>query len=622
VAEASAGIRADGGAALSFPELKGIELWDIGKGKLYDLKMELSDPGRGGGAAPDASSVEPLDALSMRIGFRQATFEPDGFVINGRKLRLRGLNRHQSWPYVGYAMGPGPQAADASILSKELGLDIVRTSHYPQSRHFLDACDELGLLVFTELPGWQHIGPEAWKLRALEDLESLITRDRNHPSVVLWGVRINESKDDDEFYSRTALLAARLDPTRQTGGVRYIKKSRLLEDVYTFNDFTHEGKARILAPVRSVTGLRQGVPFLVTEHNGHMYPTKSFDQEERRAEHARRHARILDLSRGREEGCGAIGWCAFDYNTHKDFGSGDRICYHGVSDMFRIPKWAAFAYSSQKDPERSVVLEPASLLAKGERSAARIIPFEVWTNCDAVDLYRAGSKVGRFYPDRKAYPHLPHPPVIIDDLIGERFEAEGWSEKDRKIFLRLASRAMSLGADNLGLADKLAFALLMARKRIGFAEIEALVTRYGMAWGSSDDELSFAGILDEKEVVRKTFRSDSSATALRVVPDSDRIGFEPGGEWNAVRVLVEAVDEIGNRVPYCFQPIRIEVSGPGRVLGPSCFSLISGAAAFWIATVGEPGEIRVVASAPGLAIPGRGSSFEAVAILRAEVLDA
>jgi len=519
-------------------------------------------------------------------------------------------------------MGPGPQARDAAILAREMGLDIVRTSHYPQSRHFLDACDSLGLLVFTELPGWQHIGPEAWKLRALEDLESLILRDRNHPSVVLWGVRINESKDDNEFYARTAALAARLDPTRQTGGVRYIRKSRLLEDVYTFNDFTHEGGPEILAPIREVTGLKKPAPFLVTEHSGHMFPTKIFDQEERRAEQARRHARILDLALGREEGSGAIGWCAFDYNTHKDFGSGDRICYHGVSDMFRIPKWAAFAYASQKEPERGIVLEPASLLAKGERSAARIIPFEVWTNCDAVDLYRAGSRVGRFYPDRKTYPHLPHPPVIIDDLIGERFSAEGWAEKDAKTFLRLASKAMSLGAGNLGLRDKLAFALLMGRRGIGFAQVEALVTRYGMAWGSSDDELSFVGILDGREAARRSFRSDASAAALRLVPEAGRIGFEPGGEWNAVRVLVEAVDALGNRVPYCFQPISVEISGPGRILGPVCFSLVSGASAFWIATLGEPGEITMVARAPGLDMPGLGASFRAETSVRAELVDA
>ena len=76
------------------------------------------------------------------------------FFLNGVKCKLIGLNRHQSWPYVGYAMPERIQRRDAQLLRRELGCNVVRTSHYPQSRHFLDACDELGLLVMEEIPGW------------------------------------------------------------------------------------------------------------------------------------------------------------------------------------------------------------------------------------------------------------------------------------------------------------------------------------------------------------------------------------------------------------------------------------------------------------------------------------
>lgn len=161
--------------------------------------------------------------------------------MNGRKIKLLGLNRHQSYPYVGYAMPKRAQRRDADVLKEELGLNMVRTSHYPQSRHFLDRCDEIGLLVFEEIPGWQHIGGEAWKEQAVRDVEDMIIRDRNHPSIVIWGVRINESQDDHDLYTRTNELARKLDPTRATGGVRYIVGSELLEDVYTINDFVHDG---------------------------------------------------------------------------------------------------------------------------------------------------------------------------------------------------------------------------------------------------------------------------------------------------------------------------------------------------------------------------------------------
>ncbi|MCE1206572.1 MAG: glycoside hydrolase family 2 protein, partial [Spirochaetia bacterium] len=163
--------------SLAFPEISPVILWDIGHPELYDLEVSLIRDG------------ESIDTSWHRIGFRKAEFTPEGFFLNGKRLFLRGLNRHQSWPYAGYAMGPGPQREDARILKEEFGATIVRTSHYPQSPHFLDECDRLGLLVFAELPGWQHVGQADWKEHALADLETMIIRDRNHPSIILWGVR-------------------------------------------------------------------------------------------------------------------------------------------------------------------------------------------------------------------------------------------------------------------------------------------------------------------------------------------------------------------------------------------------------------------------------------------------
>jgi len=574
----------DASVPVEFSTLGDIALWDIGSPVLYDLDVLLESKGK------------IIDSVSERIGFRDARFTPEGFYLNGRKVFLRGLNRHQSWPYAGYAMGPGAQKRDAEILKRELGAVIVRTSHYPQSRHFLDACDELGLLVFTELPGWQHVGDEAWKKNALSDLEALILRDRNHPSIILWGVRINESRDDATFYENTNALARKLDPDRQRGGVRCIKKSEFLEDVYTYNDFTNDGRKAVVAQPRAVTGLKKAVPYFITEHNGHMFPTKRFDQEERLVEHARRHATVLDAAMGDSEISGAIGWCAFDYNTHKDFGSGDRICYHGVSDMFRISKYAAALYASQADPKERIVLQPASLFSKGERSAARMLPVDVYTNCDAVDLYRAGEKVGRFYPDRKTYPHLEHPPVLIDDFIGDRIDREGFFPRDKKDFLSLAGKAMAKGADNFGLAEKFSFGLLMLRRRMKFRDAEALVMKYGFAWGNSDDAVELVGIFDGKEVVRKTFGADARAEKLELKADSRRLAVKPGDEWDTVRIVARVLDQYGNTCPFILEPLHIEVSGVGRLIGPDDVSFIGGATAFWVASVGAAGDVDVKVS--------------------------
>jgi len=566
---------------LEFPALDGILLWDVDSPELYDLEVVLEEGGR------------EADRVSERLGFRDARFRPEGFFLNGRRIFLRGLNRHQSWPYVGYAMGPGAQRRDAEILKRELGVVIVRTSHYPQSRHFLDACDELGLLVFTELPGWQHIGDAAWKDRALADLGDLILRDRHHPSIVLWGVRINESPDDDDFYVRTNALAAKLDSDRQRGGVRNFKRSKLLEDVYTFNDFTHDGGKAAIAPPGPVKGKAKEAPYLITEHNGHMFPTKRHDQEQRLAEQARRHARVLDAAMGDSMIAGAIGWCAFDYATHKDFGSGDGICYHGVSDMFRIPKYAAALYASQMDPRTRIVLEPASVFAKGERDAAGTLPIEVHTNCDAIDLYRAGEKVGRFLPDKETYPHLEHPPVVIDDLIGDRIDKEGFTQGDKEIFLSLAAMAMAQGGAKLSFSDKLRFLSLSLRRHMSFKDAEALVMKYGLAWGRPGDTFEIVGILGGKEVARKTFSAGAGAARLELAADNPALAIVPGDEWDAVRVTTRLLDQHGNVCHFAFEPLRIEVSGHGRLIGPSEISLIGGATAFWVASLGTVGEIGV-----------------------------
>ncbi len=389
----------------TFPDLADIELWDIDNPALYALSLKLE-------------TEHGDDVLTQRFGFRTARFTPEGFLLNGRPLKLRGLNRHQAFPHTGYAMGRRAQEKDADILKHELACNVVRTSHYPQSKWFIERCDEIGLLVFEEIPGWQHIGGEAWRKESIENVRRMIERDWNHPSIIIWGVRINESQDNHAFYAETNRLARELDPTRQTGGVRFITNSELLEDVYTMNDFIlgneelpGNNRGRVVLRDRvETTGISRPIPYMITEYNGHMYPTKRFDQEQRQAEHVTRHLLILNAVAADRDISGSTGWCMFDYNTHKDFGAGDRICYHGVLDMYRIPKLAAYAYASQGDPKDRAVLQPVTFWARGERNIGGVLPLIVLTNCDYVEVKFGEWPAKRIYPDKENYPHLPHPP--------------------------------------------------------------------------------------------------------------------------------------------------------------------------------------------------------------------
>ncbi len=386
---------------LILSNLGSLELWGLEHPKLYTVTARLIYNGA------------PIDAYSTRIGLREARFTPQGFMLNGNHIKLRGLNRHQTFPYVGGAMPARVQRRDAFILKRDLKINLVRTSHYPQSPHFLDACDEAGLLVFEEIPGWQHIGDQAWKDLAVRNVEQMVRRDWNHPSIVLWGVRINESLDDHDFYTRTNAVAHKLDDSRQTGGVRYLYDSELLEDVMTMNDFGF--------PLRPPNHPL----YLNTEFIGHTFPTKRNDNVDRVMEHAQRHARVHNQLASDNQYAGGIGWCAFDYNTHANFGSGDKICYHGVTDIFRILKPAGQFYRSQCDPKDEIVLEACFNWSQGDQSEGGGIRHAVVaSNCDHLKFYVKGDLKAEAEPDRENYGHLPHPPFVID-LTGEHLEDWG-----------------------------------------------------------------------------------------------------------------------------------------------------------------------------------------------------
>lgn len=493
--------------------------WSPEDPALYDVVVELWQSGK------------RIDRISTRFGLRFCAFRPDGFYLNEKKIKLLGLNRHQSFPYVGGAMPARVQRRDADIL-KSLGMNLVRTSHYPQSRHFLDRCDEIGLMVFEEIPGWQHIGDQDWQDVSVCNVEEMIERDYNHPSIILWGVRINESQDNHAFYVRTNAAAHRLDTTRQTGGVRCITHSELLEDVYTFNEFIHDGGELVFRPRDAITGLEHPVPLLVTESNGHMFPTKRFDTESRLLEHAMRHLRVMNEALGRDDIAGEISWCAFDYNTHSGFGSGDKICYHGVSDMFRIPKYAGLALMSQRPAAQGIVLAPLSVISRGEKNGGGMFPFHIATNCDFVRVYKNGALLGDFYPNRALFPNLPHPPV------------------------------------------------------------EVMLNNQADEWGQAENNLRIEGYIGNEMVdVREVGETKSFA---RLAVEADDKELQVGGDtYDATRIIVRAIDTMGNLCPFYACGIGIQTNGFVQVIGPKNVALIGGCIAFWVRTCGQTGIARI-----------------------------
>ena len=549
-----------------------INVWDVEHPYLYTLRTELY---RGS---------ECLDSVETRIGFREAVFRKDGFYLNGKKLKLRGLNRHQSYPYVGYAMPESMQKYDADILKKELKLNAVRTSHYPQSHHFLNRCDELGLLVFTEIPGWQHIGDQEWQDQAVQNTEDMVVQYRNHPSIILWGVRINESEDNDDLYRRTNETAHRLDPMRQTSGVRYLQKSSLLEDVYAFNDFSHEGNNPGCRKKKDVTpDTSKG--YLISEYNGHMFPTKPFDCEKHRVEHLLRHAKVVDAYYGEEEIAGGFGWCMFDYNTHKDFGSGDRVCYHGVLDMFRNPKLAAALYASQGQQD---VLEITSSMDIGEYPAGLIRNVYAVTNADSVRLYKNDRFVKEFKATDSPYTHLPHGPIAIDDFIGELLQnGENFSPGKTKDVKKVLQSVSQNGLNHLPLGTLLLAAKCLVLRGMKISDAVELYNKYIGNWGGTATEYRFEAIRDGR-VVKTVRKRPVNLPSLQV--DCSHTLLKEKNTYDVAAIRLRAVSEEGDTLSFCNEPLTLSVKGPISIIGPETISLQGGMGGTYVRTGGEAGE--------------------------------
>ncbi len=544
--------------------LDDIKLWDLDHPYLYTMTVSYING-------------KDTDQMEIPFGIRKAIFKNDGFYLNDQKIKLRGLNRHQSFPYVGYAMPKHAQEEDADILKHELGVNIVRTSHYPQSVHFLKRCDEIGLLVFEEIPGWQHIGKELWKEISFQHVQEMIERDRNHPSIVLWGVRINESPDDHQFYLKTNDIAHTLDPSRQTAGVRNIAFSDFLEDVYTYNDFSHTGQNIGLSDTKKIT---QDVPYLVTEYNGHMFPTKRYDDESKRIEHTRRHLNVLDAMMKKDNGIsGCIGWCMSDYNTHQEFGSGDKICYHGVLDMFRIPKMAAHAYQAEglKKPFMAV----SSTMNIGEYPGGNLPNALVFTNLDEIKLYKNDTFIKSFYPNHKDYKNLIHPPVWIDDLIGDTMmQQEHMEKKDAEMTKRIL-KSITTHGNRLSLKHKLQTLYLLKKYKMTFDEGVKMFFRYISGWGSQGMSYRFDGY-QEGKLVQSIVKTNTEYTDFNIQTDDHTLQIQE--TYDVKRYVIRKVNQVGELLPYASDVITISTEGSIEVIGPQHLALQGGAIGFWVKT--------------------------------------
>ena len=561
--------------------LNSVHPWSIEHPTLYTLTVRLIRPGTSG--LPD----RVLDEKSCRFGFRTLQFVAGGLYLNGQRVELRGLNRRQSYAYQGYAMPDSIQRLDAQLLKKQLGCNAVRLTT-PPSPAFLDACDELGLLVFVEIPGWQHVGDDIWKAQALQNCREMVCQCRSHPSIFLWGVRVSGSADDESFYKRTNETVRRLDPTRPTAGTRSTRRSQLLEDVYAYTDYSYHGRGVGCEARTAVTpDTRKG--YLISEFEGAQFPAKSFDDEPHRLAQALRYAAVLNDAIAQQGVAGSFGWCMTDYNTHREFGSGDRISYQGVMDMFRNPKLSAAVYASQKTPRSpsDIVLEISSSMALGDHPGGFAGACWAFTNAESLRLYRDNDFVAEFTPDRRGrFAALPHPPIEIHDFVGLLLEK--YEGLDRTAAPQVAAILNEMRRDSMDLSP-----LSRARMyslRLSWNELVQLYYKYIGVLGSPAAVYRFEAVWHGR-AVRTVVKEPVQSVRLECTVHNPIL--TDGPTWDCAAVSLRAIDQNGNLLPYCSEAVKLSVEGPLRILGPSVVPLRGGMAGTYLATTGEAGPAKL-----------------------------
>ncbi len=399
-------------------------------------------------AEPNLYSVETLlycgdklvDSNRTRFGIREVTFKDNQIYVNGVKTYLRGVNRHQEYPYIGYALSDNAQYRDA-VKIKEAGFDYIRLSHYPQSPAFMEACDELGLFVADAILGWQYYNETyEFKNQCYESARELIRRDRNHPCVLAWEVSLNETQMPIPFMQELHNITHEEYPGDNVYSCGW------MSDVY---DIYFQARQHRIGHPDKMTFEK---PYMVSEYGDWEYYSTNAGlnqhnhSAEKRLELSSRQLRsagekgLLQQAYNLQEShndnmnipaTGDSYWVMYDYNR----GYHDEIESSGIMDIFRLPKFGYYFYQSQSD--RKPMVKIASYWNEMSTTDVR-----VFSNCDEVRLYLNNKLIATQNPDSNDISgNLNHPPFTfkIGSFVKGELRAEGYIAGKRVVSDKVAT---------------------------------------------------------------------------------------------------------------------------------------------------------------------------------------
>jgi len=518
------------------------DLWSPDEPNLYLLTTELWNDDK------------LVDEISQKIGIRKLSYtRAEGFKLNNKPLRVVGTNRHQDFPFVGNAMSDAMQCRDMKRI-KEAGFNFVRLSHYPQDPSVYNYCDSIGLMLGDPIPGWQFFNNnELFSKRVFSDIRQMIRRDRNHPSIIMWEVSLNETYPVDSFRVASSKIAHEEYPGDNffTSGDTYAAKHTEWDVPYNswIDPF---GRPQDVQPEQAGFAREYGD----YEFGGDRSTTrvKRSDGEKALLQNAWNFQWEHNLLMGPKYYPWTIGdatWAFYDgfEATHKTTSN------WGSVDIYRLPKFSYFFFRSQLSPDKPVfgaANKPMVYIANWWTPVNKREKVIVYSNCDQVALYINGALIKKQSPD--AGPDTDYGDY---DKGGNPFD----------------------GGNSTHLPH-------------------APYTFTNIKW--QPGKLKAIGYINGKEVANAQINSPQIATKLELAEATEGLPLKGDGA-DAVFVYARVVDKNGTTI-YLDNKTKVHftIKGDGKILGPGIVTAQGGIATILVRANIMAGIIKINATAVSL----------------------
>jgi beta-galactosidase len=501
------------------------ELWSVDTPVLYTLNSYLLD------------GTTQVDKLTSAFGIRKLEFDPDrGLFLNGKHIKMNGVCLHHDAGCLGAAVPEQAWARRLQIL-KEMGCNAIRTSHNPPAPEFLDLCDRMGFLVMDEIFdewvekkgqvgfGYHIFFHEWWKT----DLLSMVRRDRNHPSIVIWSAG-NEVPDQvtetgTETMRKLADIFHKEDPTRPVTqandriaagdgpakisflelqdivGYNYVDRwNERRELYYSVDRHDHPGWKMIGTENGSVGGLRG--QYSLTADVSERRPGRSRDYRLGmiQAEQLWKFTSVNDYV------IGDFMWTGIDYLGEAMWPN--KNSSSGVIDLCGFPKDGYYFYQSQWTEKPMVHIFPHWNWTGNE---GKVIPVIAYTNCDTAELFLNGKSFGK-----KSY------------VFPQQGHSKSWNGYERPY-------------------------------------IAPTTSDLHLTWDVPYEPgtLKVVGRKGGKTIVEEV-RTTSAPAAIRLTAERDKIKADI---QDIANIKVEIIDKNGFVVPTAANPVEFKLEGEGVIIG-------------------------------------------------------